>query len=321
MPRGLHRWDVQVYDRKAAARKCAPHAAAPQDHGRRRRSCGAATLGVTRVPRIPLVECFLLDPRPVEEATTAPIVGAANIPLSELPRRTHELPPPHELLPVAGPPAIATEAVGWLSRHGREAIVAPLYQYADPFAPRAVGRLWRPAAFLVEVAPQLSPGRALDLACGCGREAVYLASWGWQVTAVDVLPDAIVRARDLAGRCAAAIEPIDWVVADLERGGAPTKLGFVVPGDSPRRFDLIVGFRYLHRPLITRLAEWLVPGGSVVWETFTTLHRQRHGKPASDAHVLRPGELPTLLSGLDIRHHSEEWHGDAHTARIWGRRG
>jgi tellurite methyltransferase len=162
------------------------------------------------------------------------------------------------------------------------------------------------------VLPELRPGRALDLACGSGRDAVFMAACGWSVTGVDVLPDALDRARDLARRCATAIEPIDWRQVDLEQGGEPP-----MPESC---FDLIVGFRYLYRPLFAHFAAWLKPGGSVVYETFTTLHRERHGRPASDDHVLQPGELPGLLSGFEIRHFSEAWRGTAHTARIWAAR-
>jgi SAM-dependent methyltransferase len=160
---------------------------------------------------------------------------------------------------------------------------------------------------LAEVLPQLPPGRALDLACGCGREAVFMAACGWKVTAVDVLPDAMERAADLARRCAPAVSPIDWRQVDLEAD--------LPPMGGP--FDLMVAFRYLHRPLFRRVPEWLRPGGSLVYETFTTTHRERHGRPAADQSVLRPGELPGLLAGLEVRHHSEAWRGHDHTARVW----
>ena len=52
-----------------------------------------------------------------------------------------------------------------------------------------------PMPLLVRVASQLPPGRALDLACGAGRHAIFLASRGWQVTAVDASPVGIKLAR------------------------------------------------------------------------------------------------------------------------------
>jgi tellurite methyltransferase len=259
------------------------------------------------VARVPLVECRFLDPRPTAQAATRPIVGAANIPQAELPQRTSELPPRDEMILVVGPDPPAAQTVAWLAAHGRRAMVAADVRYATTTAGDAIGRLWRPNSFLAEVLPQLTPGRALDLACGTGRDAVFAASRGWQVTAVDVLPDALERARRLAAACAAAIEPVEWIQADLERD--PPSFG--------PDFDLVVSVRYLHRPLLRRVVEWLRPGGSLVCETFTTLHRQRHGRPVHDEHVLRPGELPRLLAGLEIRSFSEAWRGTAHTARVW----
>jgi SAM-dependent methyltransferase len=150
---------------------------------------------------------------------------------------------------------------------------------------------------------------ALELACGTGRDAVYLASRGWRVVGVDWLADALERAAGLAERCAAAIEPIEWRAIDLE--AADVRIG--------QKFDLITCFRFLHRPLIPRLGEWLTPGGVVVYETFTTVHRERYGKPGSDAHVLRAAELAELFAGYSIEHVSEGWRGTAHTGRLVAR--
>ncbi len=74
-------------------------------------------------------------------------------------------------------------------------------------------------------------------------------------------------------------------------------------------------FRFLDRRLYRRLHRLVRPGGTVLVETFTTLHRERHGKPARERFVLRPGELPGLLEGLEILDYSEAWRGRAHTAR------
>jgi tellurite methyltransferase len=254
-----------------------------------------------------LVERDLLDPREADLAATRPIAGAVNIPFSELPRRTQELPPRSRVARVAGATALVHEVISWLESNGRRAEAAADFRYEPPGHSSDVGRLWQPNAFLSQVLPELDGGSALDLACGTGRDAVYMSSCGWDVTGVDVLPDALERAGVLARRCAAAIRPISWVQVDLE--GRP------VVWD--RLFDLVTVIRYLHRPLFGLLSEWLRPGGSIVCETYTTLHRQRHGKPARDEHVLRPGELPRLLADFDIRHYSEDWRDDAHTARVW----
>ena len=82
-------------------------------------------------------------------------------------------------------------------------------------------------------------------------------------------------------------------------------------------YDLILSFRFLHRPLLKSIKEHLKPGGSLLLETFTTLHRDRHGRPRSDEHILQLGEAPSLVEGLEVRHFDEGWRGESHIARLW----
>ena len=263
-----------------------------------------------------LVSSDLLDPRPPEDAQAHPIPGAVNIPFAGLRLRVHELPPKGELLRIAGPPELAAEVVAWLERSGRRAVPAgALDGQAEP-APAAAHRLWRPNAFLAAVLPRLPLGRALDLGCGSGRDAVYLASCGWTVTAIDVLPDALARAADLERRylgplqrgAEAAYPPVRGVVHDLVR----------TPAVDLGTFTLVTMFWFLRRVLLSRLDDWLRPGGSFLCEVYTELHRQRHGKPARAGHVVVAGELPALLGDrFEIRYSSEAWLEDAHTARVW----
>ncbi len=254
----------------------------------------------------------LLDPRSPYEAAARPLAGAVNIPADEIEARTSELPPRGAALRVAGGNEGTDRAVAALRGLGRGVVVesSPRALGAEERAVR--GRLWSASAWLETVLPNLSVGRALDVACGSGRDAVFLAAQGWQVLAVDWLPDALDLGRGLAARYAPGAA-IDWRCIDLEQDGAPADGAGVF--EAP--FDLITVFRYLHRPLFCRFRDWLAPGGSLVFETFTTLHRRRHGKPSRDAHVLRPGELQTLLEGWEIRSIDESWRGDAHTARAW----
>lgn len=255
-----------------------------------------------------LVARRLLDPRPAEVAAAAPIRDAVNIPLAELAARMHELPPISRRIEIAEVDNSARVAADRLRARARiVACVRDFERGAD--APEEIGRLWGPTPFLGDAIAEIPGSAALELACGTGRDAVFLASCGWRVVGVDVLPDALDRAARLAGRCGPALEPIEWRVIDLEAGDV--QVG--------RPFDLITAFRYLHRPLIRQFREWLNPGGLVLYETFTTLHRERHGKPASDAHVLQPGELRELFADYEIRRYAEDWHGAAHTARIVAR--
>lgn len=237
------------------------------------------------------------------------MADAVNIPLDELEGRVHELPPPDIELAIGGPAEVASKALQWMQAHGRSARIDADYKLlpADEEAPKR--RLWRAAPFLEAVADQIKPGTALDLACGTGRNAIYLAARGWRVTAVDRLADALTRGRQLVQRYACG-DAIEWRCMDLEAD----------PLDFGRRFSLVVCLRYLHRPLFSLLQNWLRPGGHVVFETFTTAHRAVYGKPRRHAFVLRPGELRSRLAGLHIHHYSEGWHDRAHTARVWAQR-
>jgi tellurite methyltransferase len=244
----------------------------------------------------------LLDPRSANESAERPIVGAVNIPLAELPDRTHELPSKGETILVAGV-AGATEAVAWLEAHGRTAVEDSDFEYGLSPA----GRLWEPNAFLLSVLPSLEPGTALDLGCGSGRDAVAMASFGWRVIAVDHLPDALEMGRDLERRYLGEHPPIDWRAMDLEKS---------LP-DFGQRFDLITSFFYLNRPMLDRLADYLNPGGHVVLETFTTVHREARGKPRREHLAIVPGEL-RHVPGIETLRLEENWHGGRHTARWFG---
>jgi len=240
--------------------------------------------------------------------------AAVHIPLQELETRQHELAPPYLSMEVLLTGVEAYYALGWLHARGRRATLCPLLpsESAQPEAEEAGVRyrLWEPNEFLQQVAPSLSPGRVLDLACGSGREAVYLADMGWQLVAVDRLPDALMRGRELQVRYAPDAPPIQWLEADLESDWQPEGA-----------FDLITCFFFLHRPLFERVSAWLRPGGHLLFETFTEVHRAHFGRPASPARVLRLGELPTLLPPeLTVRSYAEGWHIRGHTARLWAQR-
>lgn len=249
----------------------------------------------------------LLDPRSAADAAAAPLADAVNIPLAELGERLHELPARGDEIQVADLGPCARQAVEWLREGGRHAVLQPEFSPGSP----SPGRLWRPNAFLEETLPRLGPpGLAVDLGCGSGREAVALSAWGWSVRGIDLLPDALAKARDLERRTLGE-EAIEWIQGDLEHAEFDCDLSA----------DLVTSFSYLHRPLLALAAEKLRQGGSVVVETFTATHRGHFGKPRNEAFVLAPGELPTLLPGLVVRHFSEEWREEGrHTARLWASR-
>lgn len=134
-----------------------------------------------------------------------------------------------------------------------------------------------PSAWVVRWAPLMTRGRVLDLACGAGRHARYLAGLGHQVTAIDREPQ--------------SLESIRFIQADLE-DGSPWPL-------DGERFQGIVATNYLHRPLFPLIVDALAPGGVLIYETFMQ-GNERYGKPSNPAFLLAPGELWRAFGGLHI---------------------
>ena len=92
-----------------------------------------------------------------------------------------------------------------------------------PWERRPVIRTWQP---IIEGPGALPPGRALDVGCGTGRDAVYLAKRGWQVTAVDIVDTAIARARQ---RAADEGVEVQWVAGDVSAlGGFGLEPGYTL---------------------------------------------------------------------------------------------
>ncbi|MDH5537259.1 MAG: class I SAM-dependent methyltransferase, partial [Betaproteobacteria bacterium] len=121
-------------------------------------------------------------------------------------------------------------------------------------------------------------GTVLDLACGNGRHARWLAARGYAVEAVD---------RDPAALTLASIPGVTPRHADVESGSWP------YPG---RHFDGIAVANYLHRPLMPVLVDSLAPGGVLIYETFAA-GNQRYGRPTNPEFLLEPGELLEAVRG------------------------
>jgi len=164
-----------------------------------------------------------------------------------------------------------------------------------------------PSAFLLSLDAILPRrGRALDVAGGSGRNAVWLARRGLEVTLADVSDVALERAARAA---AAAGVPLATVRLDLEAGPPPA---------GP--WDLVVCTYFLHRPLLAALPAVLAPGGLLVVAHATRTNLTRHPRPGPD-HVLEDGELPGLVRGLKVVRSEEGWlESGRHEARLEGRR-
>jgi SAM-dependent methyltransferase len=153
-----------------------------------------------------------------------------------------------------------------------------------------------PTPLLTEIVRGLHGGRALDLACGSGRNALWLAQHGWDVTAVDGSPAAIESLRRRAEMSGVRIRT---ETADLEAHE------FIIQPDS---WDLIAICFYLQRDLFEPAKLGVVPGGVLL----AIVHITEPGEEPTK-HRLRPGELARYFDGWEILHSFEGTpHDSAH---------
>jgi tellurite methyltransferase len=255
----------------------------------------------------------LLDVRDESAFAAGHAAGSGHVPHADLKTRRTELPPRETpVIALSDDPreaegaAAELEALGYSDARWLDAPLAALPGGHGDRGPAA--RLWRPAPFLEELLPSLPRGRAIDVAAGSGRNAVFLALHGYVAEAWDHDDGALERAAALARRHGVAIEP---VVADLERRRPP------LPADA---YDLVVVFRFLHRPLFPDLERALRPGGALVYETYRD-GQERYGRPKQRRFLLRAGELSSAFPGLSVERYEEpEPEGGPITARLLARK-
>jgi SAM-dependent methyltransferase len=157
-----------------------------------------------------------------------------------------------------------------------------------------VENLWsaKPNRFLVAEVADLRPGRALDLACGEGQNAIWLASLGWRVHGVDFSEVAIAKARARAARDGVEVEFLceDLVEHEPERAA----------------FDLVL-LLYLHftaaarRLVLERAAGAIAPGGTLLLLGHDLLNlTEGVGGPSDPTLLFTPADIAAELPGLEI---------------------
>ena len=161
-----------------------------------------------------------------------------------------------------------------------------------------------PAPFLVQQLDRLPKGRVLDVAAGRGRHTIHLLSHGMQVEAVDrdvaalAALEATAQARHLTG--------LTTRLLDLEQNPDQP------PGLGQDRYDAIIVFFYLNRPLFPALIDALKPNGILLYETFTIDNYFRRQHPRRWEFCLAHNELLRLTSALRVLHYDEGEHDGVH---------
>jgi tellurite methyltransferase len=151
----------------------------------------------------------------------------------------------------------------------------------------------------VSYAGELRPGKALDLACGSGRHAVWLAEREWRVTAVDISASAIATLKERAAA-------IDARVADLEKGEYPIE---------PSVWDLVLIIRYLQRDLFAPAKLGVKSGGVLI----ASVLLENPAQPEARFRA-KPGELRRYFEDWEILHFAEGESGQHRVAEIAARR-
>jgi tellurite methyltransferase len=155
----------------------------------------------------------------------------------------------------------------------------------------ACNELWSANPLLSEFLKIAPPKKTnplyIDLACGAGRELVYMAQQGFQAIGYDRMPDCGARALSLAAPSKSSVEVNQ---DDIEHENFQIQ----------KQADVISVFRFLHRPLLNKIDAWLAPQGYIVYQTFMQ-GCEKFGSPKNPNFLLKPNELATRFSTFDIK--------------------
>ena len=142
-----------------------------------------------------------------------------------------------------------------------------------------------PVTLVEDWLPGIPVGKALDMACGAGRNAIFLAQSGFQVDAIDISSEGLDQARQKAESQGLGI---NWIEHDLDQA-------FQFDAD----YDLIIVLWYVNLALVTRLCDCLAAGGYLLCEEHLITDQAVIG-PASLNYRVAPGDLIEAVSGVDV---------------------
>lgn len=164
-----------------------------------------------------------------------------------------------------------------------------------------------PSEFLVKIIDQLPIGKALDIAVGEGRNAVFLAKKGFQVEGVDISVVGLRKAQKLAAENGVKIQTVN---ADLNK----YKI-------QPNSYSVIINILYLQRSLFPEIKSGLKRGGMVVFETHTIDQLKNPGAASwVKEYLLEKDELKKAFSDFEIISYTETNNGKDALARLVARK-
>ncbi|MDJ0879284.1 MAG: methyltransferase domain-containing protein [Halieaceae bacterium] len=142
------------------------------------------------------------------------------------------------------------------------------------------------SALLRDWIDRIEPGKALDMACGAGRNTLWLAEQGFTVDGVDISAAGLARLQATADERGLAVNLIEH---DLDE-----------PLELADDYQLILVIRYVNLPLLTRLTQHLAPGGWLICEQHMLSDAEVIG-PSTPAFRVAPGALSTAVPGLEVQ--------------------
>ncbi|MEE8364932.1 MAG: methyltransferase domain-containing protein [Gammaproteobacteria bacterium] len=147
-----------------------------------------------------------------------------------------------------------------------------------------------PVILVTDWLPQIPVGRALDVACGAGRNALFLAQSGYRVDAVDISPEGLNMAQKEAVSLGL---DINWIEHDLDQS-------YSFDTD----YNLILVMWFVNLELVTQLCDCLAPGGYLICEEHLATDEDVIGPNNPNFRVV-PSALREAVSGLEILHYEE----------------
>lgn len=165
-------------------------------------------------------------------------------------------------------------------------------KWDEKYRAKAFAKGAGPNPFLKKNIRLLGQGRALDIAAGTGRNAVFLAQNGWTVEAVDISRVGLKKGQQWARQNHVAIRTI---CADLDS----------YPFEK-ERYDLIANFYFLDRRLIPKMKRGLKMGGKIIFETYVANPEAKNSEtPSNGKYLLRANELLTRFRDFRILFYRE----------------
>ena len=266
-------------------------------------------------------DSVLIDCRGQQQFIEGHHAHACSIAANNLFERMHELPPKDARIALLGCAKTIAIATDFFTEKGyqivnsnvySDAIINDLKQQKLWQKGKSHVRLWSPSPmvryFIEQLADLADTGNhtklGLDIACGSGRDMVFLAQQGWNMHGIDYQPEALRRSQRIAANNDVSIQCFQQDLENIAGINDKTTICELALkqlhyNGLPRQFDLISVCRYLHRPLMPFISALLKPGGIIIYQTFMQ-GCEKISSPKNPNFLLASGELVDSFNGFTV---------------------